>query len=132
MVLIYAVLLIIVIVTSTKKPFFNPILDGDHISESERLTLNKLQQATALLQFKLEHQLIKRRPEFGMEAWQLFSKIDPEKKTIKLGKKVYPLQSFPYHKLVWDHAELLTEEEEQILKGTHVSFSKFRKIGKSH
>ncbi|VTS18637.1 fructose-1,6-bisphosphatase [Streptococcus pseudoporcinus] len=107
---------------------FNPILDGDHISESERLTLNKLQQATALLQFKLEHQLIKRRPEFGMEASQLFSKIDPEKKTIKLGKKVYPLQSFPYHKLVWDHAELLTEEEEQILKGLMYRFQSSEKL----
>ncbi|EGJ28290.1 fructose-bisphosphatase class III [Streptococcus porcinus] len=107
---------------------FNPILDGDYISESERVTLNKLQQATALLQFKLEHQLIKRRPEFGMEASQLFSKIDPEKKTIHIGKKVYPLQSFPYHKISWDHAELLTAEEEQILKGLMYRFQNSEKL----
>lgn len=107
---------------------FNPILDGDVISETERLTLNKLQQATALLQFKLEHQLIKRRPEFGMQASQLFPKIDPEKKSITIGEKTYPLQSFPFHKMVWDQPDVLTAEEEQILKGLMYRFQNSEKL----
>lgn len=96
---------------------FNPILDGDDIAESDRIMLNKLQQATALLQFKLEHQLIERRPDFGMQASNLFSKINREEKTIEIKEKTYPLQAFPYEMINWENPEQLSEEEEQILSG---------------
>ncbi|MGT2843950.1 fructose-1,6-bisphosphatase [Streptococcus hongkongensis] len=96
---------------------FNPILDGDDISETDKTILNKLQQATAFLQFKLEHQLISRRPEFGMEASNLFSKIDKEAKTISIKGKNYPLQSFPYEMINWENPQELTAEEKHILSG---------------
>lgn len=96
---------------------FNPILDGDDISESDKVMLNKLQQATANLQFKLEHQLIARRPDFDMQASNLFTKINREEKTIEIKGKTYPLQSFPYQMIVWESPEQLTDEEERILSG---------------
>lgn len=96
---------------------FNPILDGDDISESDKVMLNKLQQATANLQFKLEHQLIARRPDFDMQASNLFTKINREEKTIEIKGKTYPLQSFPYQMIDWESPEQLTDEEERILSG---------------
>ncbi|PNY19453.1 fructose-1,6-bisphosphatase [Streptococcus parauberis] len=96
---------------------FNPILDGDDISESDKVMLNKLQQATANLQFKLEHQLIARRPDFDMQASNLFTKINSEEKTIEIKGKTYPLQSFPYQMIDWESPEQLTDEEERILSG---------------
>lgn len=96
---------------------FNPILDGDDISESDKVMLNKLQQATANLQFKLEHQLIARRLDFDMQASNLFTKINREEKTIEIKGKTYPLQSFPYQMIDWESPEQLTDEEERILSG---------------
>lgn len=96
---------------------FNPILDGDDISESDKVMLNKLQQATANLQFKLEHQLIARRPDFDMQASNLFTKINRDEKTIEIKGKTYPLQSFPYQMIDWESPEQLTDEEERILSG---------------
>lgn len=96
---------------------FNPILDGNDISESDKVMLNKLQQATANLQFKLEHQLIARRPDFDMQASNLFTKINREEKTIEIKGKTYPLQSFPYQMIDWESPEQLTDEEERILSG---------------
>ncbi|AEF24871.1 fructose-bisphosphatase class III [Streptococcus parauberis] len=96
---------------------FNPILDGDDISESDKVMLNKLQQATANLQFKLEHQLIARRPDFDMQASNLFTMINREEKTIEIKGKTYPLQSFPYQMIDWESPEQLTDEEERILSG---------------
>lgn len=101
---------------------FNPILDGEEIADSEIMVLNQLQQATALLQFKLEHQLIKRRPCFGMEAGLLFSKIDTENQTITIGDITYPLQSFPFEMMDWDNPDGLTEEEVALLKGLMYRF----------
>ncbi|RLU44766.1 fructose-bisphosphatase class III [Streptococcus iniae] len=108
---------------------FNPILDeDDRLSKSERLLLNKLQQATALLQFKLEHQLVKRRPEFAMEASLLFDKIDCKHKTITLGGKSFPLQSFPFEKIDWKNPESLTDEEESLLNGLMTRFQKSARL----
>lgn len=109
---------------------FNPILDeDDSLSKNERLLLNKLQQAAALLQFKLEHQLVKRRPEFAMETSILFDKIDCEQKTITLGDNTYPLRSFPFDMIDWENPEVLTEEEELLLKGLMTRFQKSDKLG---
>lgn len=104
------------------EPIFNPILDGEDIADSEKDLLNKLQQATALLQFKLEHQLIKRRPEFQMEASLLFDKINVEDKSIEIGEQSYPLQAFPFEMINWEHPESLTQEEIGLLKGLMFRF----------
>ena len=49
-------------------PAFVPRLtEGEYLSQEECDLLNKLQQATAILQFKLESQLIARRPDFHLE-----------------------------------------------------------------
>ncbi|MGT2933383.1 fructose-1,6-bisphosphatase [Streptococcus catagoni] len=107
---------------------FVPILDDEDISQSDKILLNKLQQATALLQFKLEHQLIKRRPQFNMEASNLFSKIDREAKTIKIGENSYPLQSFPYEMINWERPDQLTDEEAKILQGLMYRFQNSQKL----
>ena len=51
------------------KPAFVPILDEGNITEEESNLLNQLQQATAILQFKLEDALIERRPDFQSDVY---------------------------------------------------------------
>ncbi|MCD0008710.1 fructose-bisphosphatase class III, partial [Streptococcus agalactiae] len=58
-------------------PSFVPILDGEEMTHPDELDLlNMIQQATAILQFKLEAQLIDRRPEFQMHNRQLINQVN--------------------------------------------------------
>lgn len=51
----------------------------------------KMHKAIAIIQFKLEGQVIKRRPEFNMDKRLLLDKIDYEEGTIMIEGKKYEL-----------------------------------------
>ncbi len=60
--------------------------------DPRELDLNmKMHKAIAILQFKLEGQVIKRRPQFGMESRLLLEAIDYERGVITIGGKEYEL-----------------------------------------
>ena len=54
-------------------------------------TLSKAHKAIAIIMFKLEGQLIRRHPEYGMDDRLLLEHIDYEKKTVTIGGETYPL-----------------------------------------
>lgn len=67
-------------------------------SDLREVSLNmKMHKAIAIIQFKLEGQVIKRRPEFNMDKRLLLDKIDYEEGTIMIEGKKYELldKSFP-------------------------------------
>jgi len=53
---------------------------------------NCIQQAAAIMQFKLEGQAIKRRPEFDMDDRLLLDKLSLDKNTITIGDQTYPIK----------------------------------------
>lgn len=57
----------------------------------------RIQKAIAVIQFKLEGQIIMRRPELEMEGRLLMDKMDLEKGIMKIGEKIYQLKdtNFP-------------------------------------
>lgn len=65
-------------------------------SREEELN-KKMHKAIAIIQFKVEGQLIKRRPDFLMDDRLLLDKVDYEKGTITLDGKEYELKdkNFP-------------------------------------
>ena len=69
----------------------------DHHHPREIELNMKMHKAIAIIQFKLEGQVIKRRPEFNMEKRMLLDKIDYENGTICIDGKTYELldKSFP-------------------------------------
>lgn len=97
-------------------PAFAPKLmteDKARISDSEKILLAQLQQAAAVLQFKLESQLIKRRPEFELEHRDLLYFIDYENQQIMLEGQTYPLVDFQAPTISTENpAQLSTEEKE--------------------
>lgn len=73
---------------------------GVHAQDADPkdVTLNmKMHKAIAIIQFKLEAQVIMRRPEFNMDKRKLLDKIDYERGTICIDGKEYELldKSFP-------------------------------------
>lgn len=63
------------------------------IPEEERITDNCVQQAAAIMQFKLEGQAIKRRPEFHMEDRLLLDKLSQGKNLIELNGQEYEINN---------------------------------------
>lgn len=56
------------------------------------LLMARMQKAIAIVQFKLEGQLIRRHPEWGMEHRDLVSRIDVASGTVEIDGKTYPLR----------------------------------------
>ncbi|MGY3730274.1 fructose-1,6-bisphosphatase [Lactococcus termiticola] len=95
---------------------FAPRLPKDTaMSGQEKSLLNRLQQATAMLQFKLESQLIHRRPDFKMAGRDLLYFIDIEKGLVELNGRDYPLHDFQAPTIDWNRPNRLTAEEESLL-----------------
>lgn len=81
------------------KPFAPKLGDADETYDDKSIVLmGQMHKAIAIIQFKLEHQIIARHPEYKMEARDLLHLIDHKEGTITLPDgKTYPLRdtSFP-------------------------------------
>lgn len=112
-------------------PAFEPIVDEeDDCSTNERLLCNQIQQACAILQFKLEGQLIKRRPDFQMAHRLVLDKIDYELQTITIKDKRYPLNDFMAPTIDPMDPCRLTSEEEALLTHLLTNFQDSEKLSR--
>lgn len=109
-------------------PQFAPITDGQPIDKEEADLLNQLQQATAVLQFKLEEQLIQRRPEFNMEHRRVLRLIDYDKKEITLSSGTYSLVGFNDSQINPQNPGAFSDEEEKLVKGLMNRFQSSEKL----
>ena len=57
----------------------------------DRLLMQRMQKAMAIIQFKLEGQTSRRHPEWGLSHRQLLHRIDPAAGTVTIDGNVYPL-----------------------------------------
>ncbi|MGE9270062.1 MAG: fructose-bisphosphatase class III [Verrucomicrobiales bacterium] len=60
--------------------------------ERDALLIARMQKAAAILEFKLEGQMIERHPEWEMDDRNVLKKINFENGTVRLGDEVYPLR----------------------------------------
>lgn len=95
--------------------FMPHTLDDNIYDPVDSQLVAKMHKAITIIQLKLESQLIKRHPEWGMDDRELFSNIDTENGTVKLGGKTYDLldKNFP----TVDKADplALTDEENELM-----------------
>ncbi|MBR0382466.1 MAG: fructose-1,6-bisphosphatase [Eubacterium sp.] len=104
-------------------------ISGADDADSREIMLNqKMHKAIAIIQFKLEGQLIMRRPEFGMEKRLLLDKIDYERGTVTIEGKEYELldKSFPTIDPADPYA--LSESEEALMKRLCLNFRNCDKL----
>lgn len=99
-------------------PAFRPKKHSDqNITDQEKLQITKIHQAIAMIQFKLESPIIKRRSFFNMEERLVLEKTDYEKQEITVYGKTYTLENTCFSTVdPADPAKLLPEEEEVIDK----------------
>ena len=92
-------------------------------SDLREVSLNmKMHKAIAIIQFKLEGQVIKRRPEFNMDKRLLLDKIDYEEGTIMIEGKKYELLDKSFPTIDPNNPYELSEAEEALMNRLCMNF----------
>ena len=88
----------------------------------------KMHKAIAVIQFKLEGNVILRRPEFQMEGRLLLDKIDYDKKTVTIDGKPYTMKEVDFPTVDPANPYALTPEEEQVMERLRQAFTNCEKL----
>lgn len=81
-----------------------------------------MHKAISIIQFKLEGEVIKRRPEFEMDHRLLLDKINYEEGTINLKGNIYKLKDTNFPTIDPKNPYKLTKEEEIVIDKLVSSF----------
>ncbi len=96
--------------------------------DQDRMLCAKMHKAIAVIQFKVEAQIIRRHPEFEMEHRLLLDKIDLENGSITLGGRTYQLTDTNFPTVNRDDPFALTEEEHIVIEKIKSSFVNCEKL----
>lgn len=108
---------------------FNPKVAPDEIHSSSEEWLNRLMhKAISIIQFKLEHQLIARRPEFGMQERLFMSEIDLGNGSVHMEGATYPLKDRYFPTLEQGYLTELHPEERFLMDKLVESFQKSARL----
>lgn len=98
-------------------------------TDSEEMQMNlRIHKAISVLQFKIEGQIIQRRPEFHLEERAMLHRINYEKGTITLEGKEYPLSDMNFPTIDPEDPYRLTPEEEEIMNRLEHAFANCEKL----
>ena len=109
---------------------FKPQVKGNIINNEEKDLLAKIQKAVAIMQFKVEGNIIKNHPEYNMNDRLLLDKINYKKKTITINKKEYNLIDSYFPTINPENPYKLTEKEEEVLDKLIIRFKNSEKLQK--
>ena len=101
--------------------------DSGFTAQEIRL-MAQMQKAMAVIQFKVETQVIKRRPHYQMDDRLLLDKIDYERGVIKLNGVEYPLLDTFFPTIDPKNPDALTTEEQAVMERLVLSFTNSKKL----
>ena len=88
----------------------------------------RMQKAVAVMQFKLEGQMIERNPAWGIDHRRLLHRIDYKAGTIEIDGHTYELRDKHFPTIDPNDPYKLTEEEQKCIDRLRVSFGKSQKL----
>lgn len=114
------------------KEFLPKLSKDDELkySEHEILQIARMHKAMAIIQFKLEKQVIDKNPEFNLQTRALLDKIDFDKKTVVIRDKVHPMKSCDFPTIDRKNPFKLTKDEEKVVNKLRESFVTSEKLKK--
>lgn len=108
---------------------FAPKLSADaNFSAQEIRLMAQMQKAMAIIQFKVESQVIKRRPHYQMQDRLLLDKVDYERGVIKLNGKEYPMLDKLFPTIDPKNPDALSPEEQTVMDKLVLSFVNSKKL----
>ncbi|MBQ5881629.1 MAG: fructose-1,6-bisphosphatase, partial [Bacteroidales bacterium] len=103
---------------------------NERFTEKQARLVAQMHKAIAIIQFKLEGQVIARRPEFKMDDRNLLHKIDFEKGTVNIEGVDYPLKDPRFETVNPADPYALTPEEADIVERLLNNFTHNMKLEK--
>ncbi|MFV0393590.1 MAG: fructose-1,6-bisphosphatase [Coprobacillaceae bacterium] len=107
---------------------FCPHSKNKNFQHENDLLLEKVHQALTIIQFKLEGQIIKRRPDFDMSDRLLLQKINYQENIIKINNTWHSLNNSCFQTIDLNTPYLLNEEEQYVVDTLLSSFQKSEKL----
>lgn len=108
---------------------FQPKVPADQsISDHERRLLAQMQKAIAIIQLKLEGQIVKRQPQYQMEDRLLLDKIDLEAGTVNIDNIIYPLIDQHFPTISAEAPYSLNAAEQEIVEQLKVQFTQSKSL----
>ena len=89
--------------------------DAEGLNPKQTRLVAQMHKAITIMQFKLEYEIIKRRPEFNMDDRNLLHLIDRERGVIVMNGKEYPLKDDDFQTVDPADPYRLTPEEESVI-----------------
>lgn len=96
--------------------------DTSELTEYEQHLMACMHKAVSIIQFKLEGQIIQRRPHYHMEDRLLLDKIDLDRGTVCVNGQHYDLLDTHFPTLDPDNPYTLTEREANVVRRLRLSF----------
>ncbi|MFW2487483.1 fructose-1,6-bisphosphatase [Clostridium chromiireducens] len=110
---------------------FTPkIENGNDYTDKDLNLMAKMHKAISIVQFKLEGEIINRRPYFKMEDRLLLNNIDYKEGTINLGGKIYKLNDTNFPTINPANPYELIPEEKDLVEKLRSSFLNSEKLQK--
>lgn len=100
------------------------------IDEKTTRLIAQMHKAITLIQFKLEGEIIRRRPEFDMADRLLFDQLDLQQGTVTINGKAYPLTDTHFPTIDPKDPYRLTEGELDLIEKISHSFESSEKLKK--
>ena len=110
--------------------FVPKLLKGNTMDEKTKRLIAQMHKAIAIIQFKKEAQIFKRRPEWQMEDRCLLDHIDYRRGVCVINGKEYAMRSNNFPTINPDNPCELTDEEYQLMEKLHHSFRVSEKLQK--
>ena len=109
---------------------FIPKNNDKNYGTSEIQLVAKMHKAITIIQFKLEYEIIKRRPEFKLDHRLLLDKINYNEGTISLNNQTYELSDKLFPTINPEKPFELTPEERKLIDKLQISFLNNDKLQK--
>ena len=103
--------------------------DSNYSEKTLRL-ISQMHKAITVIQFKLEAEIIDRRPDFGMDNRKLLHRIDWKRGVLVYEGKEYPLRDTHFPTVDPADPYRLSDEELEIVNKIHASFVNSEKLKK--
>lgn len=101
---------------------------GRRSNDSDNDLEMKMHKAIAVIQFKLEGQLIAKYPEFNMDNRRLLHKIDFENGTVELDGVIYPMKDMNFPTIDPKNPYELSERESEVMEKLRAVFTRCEKL----
>lgn len=109
---------------------FIPKISDQEVSTKEKSLIAKMHKAISIIQFKLEGEIISRRPEFEMKHRLLLNNINYDEGTINIKGKNYKLKDSYFPTIDKSNPYKFTKEEESVIEKLVSSFKNSEKLQK--